>query len=102
MTLHWKGDAVVARVERDAAAAMVETVDEAVIDARAETPVLTGAARDSLTREDDGLTIHWGYHVAHGLWLEIGARGKAGLHAMRRAADRHYPRLAGRIGRGSR
>jgi hypothetical protein len=99
MTLTWKGDAIVAAVERDAAAATVETVDDAVLEARGHTPVETGLARDSLTRENDGLAVRWGYHVSYGIWIEVGARGKAGIHALRRAADHQYAKLAGRIRR---
>jgi hypothetical protein len=100
MTLIWKGDAVVAKIERAAARATVETVDDAIADARSDTPVDTGRARDSLRRENDGLAVRWGYHVRYGIFIEIGERGRAGVHALRRAADRHYGQLAGRIRRG--
>ena len=99
MTLRWKGDQVVRNVEVAAVAGTVETVDAAVSDAQGNTPVLTGAARDSLTRENTGLSVRWGYHVVYGIWIEAGARGKAGVHALRRAADAQYGRLASRIAR---
>jgi hypothetical protein len=103
--LEWNGDAVERAVVRAAAHATVAIVDECVVEARHNTPVLTGAARDSLEREGEGLDVAWGYHVAdergrdRGIWIEIGANGKTGHHALRRAADTHYPRLAGRIAR---
>lgn len=100
MSLTWKGDDVVRRIERAAADATVETVDAAIEDARPETPVLTGATRDSLFREGDGLAVRWGYGTRWGIWVEIGERGRAGAHALRRAADRQYERLAERIRRG--
>ena len=99
MTLHWNGDAVARRVETAAAQATEETVDEAVTEARGDTPVLTGAARNSLRRENDGLAVRWGYHVRYGIFIEIGSRGKAGIHALHRAADHQYGTLAGRIRR---
>jgi len=103
--LEWHGDAIVAKVERAAAAETVAVVDRAVEEARANTPVLTGEARDSLERENEGLAVTWGYHVVdeqgndRGIWIEIGARGRAGAHALRRAADAQYGQLASGIRR---
>lgn len=97
MTLDWRGPMVVARTERAARDAAVEIVDDCLTDAGHDTPVDTGAARDSLFREGDGLAIRWGYGAPHGIWIEIGANGKVGVSALRRAADRHYGRLPGRI-----
>jgi hypothetical protein len=103
--LEWNGEAVERAVIRAAVAGTVAIVDECVGDARHNTPVLTGEARDSLEREGEGLDVAWGYHVAdergrdRGIWIEIGANGKTGHHALRRAADTHYPRLAGQIAR---
>lgn len=99
MSLVWKGDAVVARVERAAAGAMAETIDEAIADARPDTPVDSGRTRDSLRREGEGLSLRWGYHTRWGIWVEIGSRGRAGVHALRRAADHQYGRLTERIRR---
>jgi hypothetical protein len=104
VSLQWFGDAVAVQAEVAALGGTVETVEAAVDDARANTPVLTGAARDSLRHEGTGLTMTWGYHVAHGLWVEIGAYGRAGASALRRAADVQYAqlgrRIAARFGRG--
>lgn len=97
MTLLWHGEEVYARVVEAAKVATEETVDEAIVDTQANTPVLTGAARASVRREGGGLSITWGYHVAYGLFIEVGERGRAGVHAMRRAADKNYARLAMRI-----
>lgn len=93
----WYGDRVVAAVERAARIGTGEVVDDAVSDAQSETPVDTGAARASLSRENEGLVVRWGYHVRYGIWIEIGERGRAGVHALRRAADRHYGSLHNRI-----
>lgn len=103
--LEWKGDLIVAKVERAAVSAVGETVDAAVELAAGRTPVLTGEARDSLRKEGSGLSVTWGYHVLdeqghdRGIWIEIGARGKSGAHALRRSADDTYPTLATRIAR---
>lgn len=101
----WYGDRVAANVHQAAERGTVAVVDAAVQDAREHTPVLTGEARDSLRRDGDGLDIAWGYHVTdeqgrdRGLFIEIGANGKPGAHALRHAADVHYPRLPGEIAR---
>lgn len=97
MNLQWYGEAVARRAEAAALSGTVETVEAAVDEARVHTPVLSGAARDSLRHEGAGLAMTWGYHVAHGLWVEIGAYGRAGVHALRRAADVQYAQLAHRI-----
>jgi hypothetical protein len=97
VSLIWKGDAIVARIERAAEAATIETVDEAISVAAPNTPVLTGATRNSLRREGDGLSQRWGYHTSYGIFVEIGSRGRAGAHALRRAADRAYGHLVRRI-----
>jgi hypothetical protein len=99
MTLIWRGKEVAAKVKRAAEEATVETVDVAVVETQANTPVLTGRARDSVARDNEGLSVTWGYHVPYGIWIEIGARGRTGVHAMRRGADRAYAGLVGRIRR---
>lgn len=103
----WFGDRVAAKAEAAAVAAARQVVDDAIPDAVAETPRLTGAAAASVRREDEddeGRRIRWGYHVAYGIWIEIGANGRAGVYALRRAADTHYGRVFGlarrRFGRG--
>lgn len=98
--LEWYGDRVAAKVVRAASGAMATVVDGAVDEARANTPVDTGAAQASLGREEQaGLEAKWGYHVPYGIWIEIGSRGRAGVYALRRAADHHYPRLTGEMRR---
>ena len=97
--LEWYGDRVERAVVAAAGRATTAIVDDAILDARRDTPVLTGAAARSLEREGEGLDVAWGYHVPYGLFIEIGANGRTGHHALRRAADTHYPRLAGRIRR---
>jgi hypothetical protein len=93
----WNGDAIARDIERAAREGTVATVDAAVDMARPNVPVETGRARDSLRREGDGLDISWGFHVAYGIWLEIGEQGRAGLHILRRAADATYGSLVSRI-----
>lgn len=97
LIFEWRGDAVADHVTRAAVEGTVETVDAAVEVARANAKVLSGAARDSLRREDSGLVVRWGYHVRYGIYIEIGARGLPGDHNLRSAGDAEYPRLASRI-----
>lgn len=103
--LEWNGDRVYDEIVTASKAATPETVDEAVLVAREFTPVLTGDAQRSLSRENDGLDVTWGFHVVdeqgqdRGIWIEIGAHGRPGVRPLRRAADIVYPTLAGRIRR---
>ena len=120
--------AIAAQAER---AAVIETLDAAVADAKASHgwQSRTGAALLSIRREDPkpaaagrGVLGAFGFepiplagntHRArsrktgrlrrpktwdmHGLFLEIGFRGRPGDHTIRRAADREFPKLAERI-----
>ncbi len=101
MILIWEGERVAVHVELAAAAAQHEIVTEAASIARGLTPVLTGQAAASVEIEpgDDPLRTTWGGHVPYFIFLEVGARGRAGIHMLRRAADSTYPRLAGAIRR---
>ena len=102
-TLHWRGKQVIARVERAAILGIEETTEAAVSVAKPDTPVDTGFLRGSehavpARREGNRIVGRWGaFGVAYAIWVEIGARGRAGVHMFRRAADREYPKLAGRI-----
>lgn len=100
--LEWHGDRIRDRISNAADGAVEETVNEAVGEAAIHTPVETGRARDSLAVEMENGRATWGYHVRYGIWIEIGARGRAGVHALRRAADRTYGRLPERIVRRAR
>lgn len=102
MPLEWHGDEIKARIHKAADAEVQVTAEDGVREAAVNTPVLTGEARDSLAVEMDGSRATWGYHVPYGIWIEIGDRGRAGAHALRRAADRVYPGLGERIGRRAR
>jgi hypothetical protein len=97
--VEWHGEEIARRVELAAVRGSVEIVDDAAAEAAANTPVLTGAAKASVARENVGRVIYWGYHVPYGIWIEIGARGRAGVHALRRAGDAHYGRLTAAIAR---
>lgn len=103
--LEWNGDRVYAEIIDAAKGATVETVDDAVRLGQELTPVRTGAERQSLSRENDGLDVTWGYHVKdeqgrdRGIWTEIGANGRPGVRALRRSADATYPTLSARIRR---
>lgn len=99
MTLEWRGELVAERVVRAAAAEATDTVDRALEGAARDTPVDTGEARDSLHREGSGLDIRFGYGAPHGIWIEIGANGRAGVHALRRNADVALNGIVGRIRR---
>jgi hypothetical protein len=94
--LEWKGDTIVAKALHAAGQAMDAVASDWEHDAAADTPVLTGAARDSVFVEGTGLDRTMGYGVPYGIFIEIGANGRAGHHALRRSGDRHFGQLAGR------
>lgn len=95
--VEWYGDQLKARMHVARTLAAGDVADNAIGEAGPMTPVDTGRARNSLAVERRGTAAIWGYHVGYGIWIEIGARGRAGVHALRRAADRTYGRLSGRI-----
>lgn len=104
--LEWNGDRIVANIIGAAERATPEIADQAAAEARANTPVLTGEARKQLERTGEGLDVAFGYvdlpderGEDRGLYIEVGANGKPGHYALRRAADANFPRLAGRIAR---
>lgn len=95
MTLTWHGDRIVRAIEASAERQTHRVVDAAVEQTKANTPVLTGAAKDSVRKESSsGREVVWGYHVGYGVFIEIGWSGATGNHAMRGAADATYPALA--------
>lgn len=93
--LDWRGDRVARAAMRAVDGAAFDVVTQrAIPDAAQNTPVLTGAAVESLFAEEiaDG-RIEWGYGVDYGIFIEIGDRGRPGKHALRRAGDAHYPEI---------
>lgn len=88
----WNGERIVGAIIESAGRSRDRVIEERCVpDAKAETPVDTGTARDSVRHEGGGV---WGYHVRYGIFIEVGAEGRSGHHALRRAADTHYPELA--------
>lgn len=104
--LEWLGDRVVANVLGAAEDSSRAIVGDAAAEARVNTPVLTGEAREKLQPFGEGLNVGFGYVNLldeqgndRGLYIEVGANGKPGHYAVRRAADANFPRLPGRIRR---
>ena len=102
--LDWRGKAVKAAVLEAARKGIDETMGECVVDAQADTPVDTGAARRSVAPQSPA-TVYgsrvvglWGSKdVEYFIWLEIGTSTRGGHHMLTNAADREYPHLAARI-----
>lgn len=103
MRVTWKGDALVKRLQSAAREAIDETTAACVLAAADLAPRDTGHMANTLTFEpaveQRGRWVgQWGNWVAlYTLWVEVGARGRAGRYFLRRAADQEYPKLAGRI-----
>ncbi|MDE3095599.1 MAG: hypothetical protein KGK07_06320 [Chloroflexota bacterium] len=127
----WRAAQLLAFAAAAERAAVIETLDAAVADAKASHgwQSRTGAALLSIRREDPrpsaagrGVLGAFGFEPIplvgnthrersrktgrlrqprtwdmHGLFLEIGFRGRPGDHTIRRAADREFPTLPERI-----
>lgn len=101
--LNWEGDGIHKRTAEASRRGIDQTMAEAVTAAKGLTPVVTGTAQGSIQLRPARIERHrvagrWGsFDVNYFIWLEIGARGRAGIHMLRRSADREYPNLIGRI-----
>ncbi len=98
--LDWKGDDVLKQVVKATKDGIDEVMGECVVDAQANTPVLTGNLRRSIKpqepahEEGDVVVGVWGSaDVDYALPVEVGSRGRPGRNMLRNAADKNYPRL---------
>ena len=98
--LDWKGDDVLKQVVKATKEGIDEVMGECVVDAQADTPVLSGTLRRSekiqepAHEEGDVVVGVWGSaDVDYALPVEAGARGRPGRNMLRNAADKNYPRL---------
>lgn len=95
----WKGTARLDDAKEAVRKGIDLTTAAAVAPAKRETPVLTGIAQGSVRMEpakQEGRRIvgrFGSWNVAYYIWLEIGARGRAGRQMLRRAADAEFPNL---------
>ncbi len=106
--VNWNGKRVERRVLVASRKGIDITLASCIAPAKRETPVVTGTAQGSIQfrpavikgRGAEGI---WGsFQVIYFIWLEIGARGRAGHHMLIRAADQKYGDLAGHIRRALR
>jgi len=102
--LTWRGDDVVADVERATRLALTETAAACVAVAQVNAPVDTGFMKNTLEHGEvrevavGTYSIQWGNSTAdYTLWQEIGSNGRPGRYFLRGAADAEYPKLAGRL-----
>ena len=64
--------------------------------AKKETPVDTGRLRNSIAHAVDGDAAYIGTSTSYAPFVELGARGRKGVHMLQRAASEHtdeYKRL---------
>ena len=64
--------------------------------AKKETPVDTGRLRNSISHATDDDAAYIGTNVEYAPYVELGARGRKGVHMLQRAATEHtdeYKRL---------
>ena len=57
--------------------------------AKRETPVRTGRLRNSISHETDDEAAYIGTNVEYAPYVELGARGRSGVHMLQRAATEH-------------
>ncbi len=57
--------------------------------AKKETPVDTGRLRNSISHETDDAAAYIGTNVEYAPYVELGARGRQGVHMLKRAATEH-------------
>ena len=57
--------------------------------AKKETPVDTGRLRNSISHSTDGEAEYIGTNVEYAPYVELGARGRPGVHMLKRSATEH-------------
>ena len=57
--------------------------------AKKETPVDTGRLRNSISHSTDDEAAYIGTNVEYAPYVELGARGRKGVHMLQRAASEH-------------
>ena len=57
--------------------------------AKKETPVDTGRLRNSISHTTDDEAAYIGTNVEYAPYVELGARGRSGVHMLQRAATEH-------------
>ena len=57
--------------------------------AKKDTPVDTGRLRNSISHETDDDAAYIGTNVEYAPYVELGARGRQGVHMLQRAATEH-------------
>lgn len=57
--------------------------------AKKETPVDTGRLRNSISHETDDEAAYIGTNVEYAPYVELGVRGRQGVHMLQRAASEH-------------
>lgn len=104
--LEWKGDKLPPLLREAARLGIDDTTAAAAIAAKESHPTwhnVTGTAEGSIRGDPARILgtsvsgLFGSFDVNYFVWLEIGARGRAGDYTIRRAADKEFPRLPGHI-----
>ena len=101
--LFWKGDQIKDRLLNAARQGIDETMAAGVVEAKNNTPVVTGTLQGSIQFrpariEGDRVVGRWGsFDVNYAIYVETGTRGRPGVNMLRRAADQEEPKLLDRI-----
>jgi len=104
--LEWKGDKLPPLMREAAKRGIDDTTAKAAITAKQSHPTwrnVTGTAEGSIRGDpakilgDRVAGLFGSFDVNYFIWLEIGARGRAGDYTIRRAADKDFPHLVAAI-----
>jgi hypothetical protein len=101
----WNGDAISADYDQAARRGLEATAADMVAPAQARTPRVTGTAQGSVRfepavkRGSKWVVLFGSFNVAYYIWLEIGARGRAGGRMLQSAMDEHWGELVANIKR---
>ena len=101
--LTWKGDQIKKRWLEAARQGIDETMAAGVVEAKRNTPRVTGALQGSIKTErarieGDKAIGRWGsFDINYAIYVETGTRGRPGVNMLRRAADQEEPKLLDRI-----
>ena len=97
---NWRGPIIAARIVDASRKGVDKTMAQCIAPAKERTPVRTGTAQGSIQIQrfaqvrGNRTSGTWGSQkVNYFIWLELGARGRAGHHMLMRSADENYPSL---------
>lgn len=106
MSVTWNGDELKKKKDKAVEWAMKTIMADCIRDAKADVPVKTATLQGSIQMRNpekvEGKWVGlWGsWNVLYAVFQELGTIFMKGKFFLRRAADKNYPRLGGKIKEG--